>query len=130
MKTIAIIIGAISEIWSLLFKIAIVIVVIVGIWAFINSRIANATLNERSSCQQFQQADTATQNKVLQDMMTAHHDTTGLALTRFSVTFYCNVHDGSSPIDGVYSSGHVDRQLAEAIYRAADGSDVFGPGMG
>lgn len=117
MKTVALIFGAISEIWSLLFKLAIIIIVIVGIWVFVSSRIANATLSEHSSCQQFEQADTNTQNKVLQDMITAHHDIDGLTLTRFSVTLYCDTHDSSSPIDGVYNGGHVDRQLATVVYR-------------
>lgn len=116
MKIAALIFGAISEIWSLIFKIAIVIAVAVGIWAFINSCAANATLNEHSSCQQFQQADTSTQDKVLQDMLTAHNDHTGLTLVRFSVTLYCNTHDGSSPIDGVYSSGINGLHSLQAIY--------------
>jgi hypothetical protein len=35
--------------------------------------LANATLSERSSCQQFEQADTITQDEVLQDMIASHH---------------------------------------------------------
>ena len=117
MKALALIFGTINGIWSLIYKLAIVIIVGVGIWAFVNSCVANATLSEHSSCQQFQQADTNTQNKVLQDMITAHHDIDGLTLTRLSVTLYCDTHDSSSPIDGIYNGGHVDQQLALVVYR-------------
>ena len=119
MKILALIFGLVSEAWGLIFKLAIVIVVIVGIWGFINSRIANATLSEHSSCQQFEQADASTQNKVLQDMMVSHHDQGSITLTRLSLTLYCNVHDGNSPIDGIYSSGNVSQQPAQALHISA-----------
>ena len=105
MKIAALIFGAISELWGLIFKLAIVVIVIVAAVAFVKSCAANATLSEHSSCQQFSQADTTTQDKVLRDMMTAHHDPLpSLSVTRFSVTLYCDTHDDSSPIDGVYNS--------------------------
>ena len=116
MKVVAVIFALIGEAWGLIFKLAIVVVAIVIAWSFISSCAANATLSEHSSCQQFQQADTSTQNKVLQDMMNAHNDQDGLATTRFSVTLYCEVHDSSSPIDGIYSGGNVGNQPAQAVH--------------
>ncbi|HEU5374400.1 MAG TPA: hypothetical protein VFV38_03090, partial [Ktedonobacteraceae bacterium] len=81
--------------------------VIFAVVGLVKSCSANATLNEHSSCNQFAQADTATQDKVLQDMMAAHPDTQdSLTLTRASVTLYCDVHDGNSPIDGIYGDGY------------------------
>jgi len=112
MKIVALIFAIINEAWSLIWKGALVILAIVVIVGFIRSCTANATLNEHSSCQQFEQADTSTQDKVLQDMLAAHHDYSGLSLTRFSVTLYCNVHHENSPIDGVYNSGQVGQQSA------------------
>jgi hypothetical protein len=114
-KVAALIFGFISEAWSLLFKIALVIVAIVVVIGFIQSCTANATLSEHSSCQQFAQADTTTQNKVLQDMMTAHHSQGGVALERDSVILYCQFHDSSSPIDGIYNSSNAE-QPAQALH--------------
>jgi hypothetical protein len=74
MKNLGLVFGLINGVRSLIFKLAIVILVIVGIVAFINSCATNASLNEHSSCQQFEQADSTTQNTVLQNMMAAHHD--------------------------------------------------------
>lgn len=119
MKTFGYILAFINGAWGLIFKLAIVILVIVGIVAFIQSCTANATLSEHSSCQQFEQADTDTQNKVLQDMLNAHHDQSGLSVTRFSVTLYCETHDDSSPIDGVYDGGNVGQFPAQALHTAA-----------
>jgi hypothetical protein len=119
MKTVAVIFSLISGAWSLLFKVALVIIAIVVVVGFINSCAANATLSEHSSCQQFEQADTTTQNKVLQDMMNAHHDQSFVSTVRFSVTLYCDIHDSSSPIDGVYSSGNVGQQPAKALHISA-----------
>ena len=114
MKAVAFIFDLISGTWSLIFKLAIVIVVIVGIWSFVNSCAANATLNEHSSCKQFDQADATTQDKVLQDMMTSHHSQDGISIERFSVTLYCDTHDENSPIDGIYNSSNVGQQPAIA----------------
>ena len=86
--------------------------VIVG---FLKSCTANATLNENSSCQQFQQADTTTQDRVLQDMIAAHHSHESVTVTRFSVTLYCNVHDDNSLIDGIYNSSNVDQKQLQNI---------------
>lgn len=94
------------------FEGALVILAIVVIVGFIKSCTANATLSEHSSCQQFGQADTTTQDKVLQDMMAAHHSQGSVSVTRFSVTLYCNVHDDNSPIDGIYNSSNVSQQSA------------------
>ena len=117
MKVLAIIFGLISEAWSLIFKIALVIIAIVVVVGFIKGCAANATLNEHSSCQQFQQADTTTQDEVLQDMMVAHHTIDGLSTTRFSVNLYCQFHDSNSPIDGVYNSSKVGEQSSLALQR-------------
>lgn len=118
MKAIALIFDLIGAAWGLVFKLAIVVIVIVFLWSFINSCATNASLSEHSSCSQFEQADSTTQNKVLQDMLTAHHDQSGISTVQFSVTLYCNVHDSNSPIDGVYNSSNVGQQLVEgAIYR-------------
>ena len=116
MKTFGLVLAFISEAWGLLFKLAIVILVIAGIWIFISNYFANATLSEHSSCKQFEQADTSTQNKVLQDMMTAHHDTGSVSTTVFSLTLYCDTHDQNSPIDGIYSGGNVGHQPAQALH--------------
>lgn len=106
MKIVVLILDFISEAWSLIFKLALVIIAIVVVVGFIRSCTANATLNEHSSCSQFGQADTTTQNNVLQQMMVSHHDQQGsVALTRASVSLYCDFHDNSSPIDGIYSAG-------------------------
>lgn len=113
---VGIVFGLISGTWSLLFKLAIVILVIVGIVSYISSCANNASLSEHSSCQQFEQADSSTQDKVLQDMLTAHHDTLGLSTIRLSVGLYCNLHDPNSPIDGVYNSSHLGQQPALAVY--------------
>lgn len=110
MKALALIFEFISEAWGLIYKLALVVIAIVIAVSFIKSCTANATLNEQSSCQQFQQADTTTQNKVLQDMMAAHNTVDGLATTRFSVELYCQFHDSNSPIDGIYNSSKADEQ--------------------
>lgn len=107
--------GLIGDGWNLIVRIAIVILVIVGIVAFVKSCAANATLNEHSSCQQFQQADADTQDKVLQDMMTAHHDQGSIDTTRFSLALYCNIKGGNAPIDGIYSSGYVGQSFVRPL---------------
>ena len=116
METLALIFAFISEAWGLIVKVALVILAIVVIVGFIKSCTANATLSEHSSCQQFGQADTTTQDKVLQDMIAAHHSQDSVSVTRFSVTLYCNVHDDNSPIDGVYSGGNVGQQPPQALH--------------
>jgi hypothetical protein len=52
-------------------------------------------------------------------MVAAHHSYDSLSLTRLSVTFYCNVHDDNSPIDGIYGSGNVGKQPAQALHMSA-----------
>ena len=119
MNILALIFDFISEAWGLIFKGALVVLAIVVIVGFIKSCTANATLSEHSSCQQFEQADTTTQDKVLQDMMISHHSQGSVSVTRFSVTLYCNVHDENSPIDGIYGSGNVGQQPAQALHISA-----------
>lgn len=129
MRILAVIIDLISGTWSLIFKVAIVIVVIVGIVSFVKSCANNATLSEHSSCQQFEQADSTTQDKVLQDMLTAHNDQSSVSTARFSVTLYCNLHDPNSPIDGVYSSGDVEHPPVQALYIPVPGMAPFYSGQ-
>lgn len=119
MKVLVLILDLISGAWSLIFKVALVIIAIVVVVGFINSCSANATLSEHSSCKQFAQADTTTQNKVLQDMIVAHNSQSSVSLVRFSVTLYCNLHDGSSPIDGIYNSSNVGQRPAQALHISA-----------
>ena len=115
MKILATIFDLISGTWGLIVKIALVILAIVVVVGFVKSCAANASLDEHSSCQQFEQADSATQDRVLQDMMTAHHDQGNIALTRASLTLYCNVYGGNAPIDGIYNGGDVGQQPAQAL---------------
>jgi hypothetical protein len=72
MKNFDLIIELIGDAWGLIWKGALVILAIVVIVGFLKSCTANATLNENSSCQQFKQANTTTQDRVLQDMIAAH----------------------------------------------------------
>ena|SRR5579884_878570 len=116
MKALEVIFDLIIGTGNFIYKLAIVIIVGVAIWAVVSTCASNATLSEHSSCQQFEQADTSTQDKVLQQMMSAHNDRGSLSLTRFSLTLYCNTHDPNSPIDGIYSSGNADRQSVPALY--------------
>lgn len=99
------VVGLLGEGWGCITRLAIVIVVIVGGVLFIQHLVGNATLNEHSSCQQFEQADSDAQTKVLQEMMAAHNDHSSIQTARFSVNLYCNVYGGSAPIDGVYGNG-------------------------
>lgn len=79
--------------------IGVIIVVIVAV-----TNLNNGGLTEHSSCQQFEQADSDAQNKVLQQMMAAHNDpSSNIGETRFSLTLYCNVMGPSAPIDGIYN---------------------------
>jgi hypothetical protein len=87
----------------------------VGVVIFLKGCAASATLNEHSSCQQFQQADADAQNKVLRDMMATHHDQGSISTTRFSVTLYCNVFGGSAPIDGIYDGGNLRHEPPQAF---------------
>ncbi len=125
MKAFALIFGLISEAWGLIFKVALVILAIVIVVGFVKSCTANATLNEHSSCQQFEQADTATQDNVLQEMLTAHHSQDNVALARFSVTLYCNVHDANSPIDGIYGSSNVGQQPEQTLHIRKSSRKVY-----
>jgi hypothetical protein len=91
--------------------------------AFVKSCATNATLNEHSSCGQFQQADADTQNRVLQDMMAAHHDQGSISTTRASLTLYCALYGDSAPIDGIYGSGgSVGPRSAHPLYTGATGN--------
>jgi hypothetical protein len=102
------VVGLGSGLWGLISRVVIAIVVIfLGIAAF-HAIFPDVGLNEHSSCQQFEQADTNAQNQVLQDMLTAHHDpnpSQDVGEARFSVTLYCNIYGDNAPIDGIYSSG-------------------------
>lgn len=121
MKTLAFIFDLISGTWGLIVKISLVVIAFVIIVGFIKSCAANATLSEHSSCQQFEQADTATQDKVLQDMMTAHQSQDSISLTRFSVTLYCDTHDDNAPIDGIYNGGNIGQQWAQFVEESSPG---------
>jgi|GEM_PF-4117949 len=103
--------------WGPTFRVALVSIALVGVLGLTAS--CSSSLNEHSSCQDFEQADTATQNQVLQDMMAAHGSQGSLDLTRTSVELYCSFHDSSSPIDGIYGSGNVGQPPAQALHRAA-----------
>lgn len=116
MKILVLILDFISEAWGLIFKVALVIIAIVVVVGFIQSCSANATLSEHSSCKQFAQADTTAQNNVLQNMMVSHHDQGSVSVTGSSVLLYCEFHDDSSPIDGIYNGGNVGQQPAQALH--------------
>ncbi len=115
MKILVFILDLISGTWGLVVKVSLVIIALVIIVGFVKSCAANATLSEHSSCQQFEQADTATQDKVLQDMIVAHHSRGGISLTRFSVTLYCDTHGDNAPIDGIYNSSNIGQQWAQFV---------------
>lgn len=108
---------AIADLWGLIYKVAIVIIAIVAIVAFVRSCAANASLDEHSSCQQFEQADTATQDIVVQNMQQAHNDTSGVYTAIFSIKLYCSVHGDNAPIDGIYNASHIHPQFAHAHSR-------------
>ena len=109
----------IGEGWGLIYRLALVILAIVFVVFFIKGCAANATLNEHSSCSQYEQADTDTQNKVLQQMMNAHNDHSSVEFARTDVELYCTIKGDNAPIDGVYSSGHVGRQPSQAFRTSA-----------
>jgi len=97
-----------GSLWGLISRVVIAILLIVGGIAIFHALFPDVGLNEHSTCQQFEQADTDAQNRVLQDMLTAHNDpnpSQDVGLARFSVEAYCFTHSDSSPIDGIYSSG-------------------------
>jgi hypothetical protein len=99
--------GLISTGWGLLTTGVVVIVVIVVAVGFIQGLAAGVTLNEHSSCQQFEQADSGAQTRVLQDMMRAHNTPSDEPqTTRLSLNLYCSVYGPSAPIDGIYGSGN------------------------
>lgn len=78
---------------------------------------SNATLNEHSNCQQFGEADSDAQTRVLQDMMKAHNTPSDeLQTTRASVTLYCYVHGSGAPIDGIYGSGFMNPSETQRGY--------------
>ncbi len=107
----------IRDAWGPIFKGTLVMIALVGVLGLTTS--CSSSLNEHSSCQDYDQADTNTQNQVLQDMMTAHGTQGSLTVTRLSVELYCGTHDSSSPIDGIYSSGNIGAQPAQALRLAA-----------
>ena len=119
MKNLDLIIELISDAWGLIWKGALVIIVIVAIVGFLKACAANATLSEHSSCQQFQQADTTTQDKILQDMLSAHHSNGSVSAIRLSVGLYCEFHNDNSPIDGIYNSSNIGQQSAQALHISA-----------
>lgn len=104
--TIALVIAALfGELTRSVYRIAIVILVLVGVVALVNSCVSNATLSEHSSCQQFNQASASAQDQVLQAMLTAHHSQDGIAAERASLNLYCAFSGDNAPIDGIYGSG-------------------------
>ena len=57
------------------------------------------------------------QNRALQDMRAAHHDTSSIQATRVSLNLYCTIYGDSAPIDGIYGDGSnssIGPQRAEA----------------
>ena len=118
-EVLGLIAGLIGEGWGLIYRLAIVVIAIVFVVFFIKGCAANATLNEHSSCSQFEQADTDTQNKVLQQMMDAHNDHESVDTARFSVGLYCQIKGDNAPIDGVYSSGHIGQPPSQALHGLA-----------
>ena len=109
----------IGEGWGLIYRLALVILAIVFVVFFIKGCAANATLNEHSSCSQYEQADTDTQNKVLQQMMNAHNDHSSVEFARTDVELYCTIKGDNAPIDGVYSGGHISQQPPQALHTSA-----------
>ena len=113
------ILGSIGEAWGLIFKQTLAAIAIVVVMGFITGCSSSGSLNEHSSCQDFEQADTATQDQVLQDMEAAHNSSDNLPLTRASVELYCETHDPGSPIDGIYNNSYVGKQPAQALHISA-----------
>lgn len=111
----------IGEGWGLIYRLALVVLAIAFVVFFIKGCAANATLNEHSSCSQYAQADTDTQNKVLQQMLNAHNDHSSVQFARANVQLYCMIKGDNAPIDGVYSSGHVSQQPSQALHISAPG---------
>jgi hypothetical protein len=109
----------IGEGWGLIYRLAIVVIAIAFIVFLIKGCAANATLNEHSSCSQYEQADTDTQNKVLQQMLDAHNDHSDIQFARTNVELYCTIKGDNAPIDGVYSGGHIDQQPSRALHGSA-----------
>ena len=105
-----------GELTRIIYRLVIAGLVIVGLIVLVVSCANNASLNEHSSCQQFAQADSSTQDKVLQDMMNAHNDHESIQLARASLNLYCDVYGGSAPIDGIYGGGDVAPQSGQALH--------------
>ena len=110
-----VILALISGAWGLIAGAATIIIVVIGGIAIISNITASATLTEHSSCQQFEQASSDAENKVLQEMMASHHDTSSVQEARFSLNLYCNVEGPSAPIDGIYGRGSVGTQPVAAL---------------
>ncbi len=73
--------------WRLILGIGVILFVVF----LIRSCVTSATLNEHSSCGDFAQASADDQNRVLQDMRAAHHDTSSIQTTRVSLNLYCTL---------------------------------------
>ncbi len=116
MNILVLIVALFGELTSSVYRIAVVILVIVGAAALINSCAANATLNEHSSCQQFANASSSAQDGALQSMMTAHNDHSTISGARASVTLYCDLYGGNAPIDGIYSGGNIHQPITAARF--------------
>ena len=99
--------------WRLILGIGVVLFVVF----LIRGCVTSATLNEHSSCGDFAQASSDDQNRALQDMRAAHHDTSSIQATRVSLNLYCTIYGDSAPIDGIYGDGSnssIGPQRAEA----------------
>lgn len=116
----------IGEGWGLIYRLAIVVIAIAFIVFLIKGCAANATLNEHSSCSQYEQADTDTQNKVLQQMMNAHNDHSSVEFARTNVELYCTIKGDNAPIDGVYSGGDVGQPPSQALHISTPRTALLG----
>jgi hypothetical protein len=108
MKALLGLLFAINSLWDFIYRLAIVAGIIILIVVFISSCANNMGLNEHSSCQQFQQADSSTQDNVVQAMEQAHGDTTPPGIVIGSIDLYCDVYGSNAPIDGIYGNGGGD----------------------
>lgn len=101
--------------WNLLVSIAIGVIVIAVGFTVIKGWISGSSLNEHSTCSQFQQASSSDQDEVLQSMIASHGGHDSLTTARFSVNLYCNLYGGSAHIDGIFGNGgSLESQPSEA----------------
>ncbi|MGH2487683.1 MAG: hypothetical protein ACRDHE_16905 [Ktedonobacterales bacterium] len=110
---VALIIGG----WEFIWKLTVVILVVVGGFILIKQFVASHSLSTSSNCQQFQQADSGAQDRVLQQLITEHHDLNSVATDRLLMNLYCNLYGGSAPLEGAYGSGDVGQQPAALASR-------------